>query len=347
MISFTRRNLHATTVKVAAAVSVAALALTGCSSESADTNSAEPASGEAVAGESVTVEDNYGSKTVKQPVENPAVTDNRAFAVLAQWDIKLAAAPLTLVPKSLRDTYNQDTVEVDLGSHKEPDLEGLVAAEPDVVWNGQRFEPHQEDIEALLEDTPVLDFEPREGKDFFDELKRHTEAMGQVFGHEEDAQQLIEDFDAAAARAKEAYDPEKKVMAVNTSGGEIGYIAPGIGRTYGPVFDLLGMTPALEVSNASNDHEGDDISVEAIAESNPDWILIMDRDSAVAKDGEQVTPGTQLVEENAALKNVTALKEGNVYAAPADTYIDESIVTYTQILNDMADSFEKADKAGA
>ena len=136
-------------------------------------------------------------------------------------------------------------------------------------------------------------------------------------------------------------------MAVNTSGGEIGYIAPGIGRTYGPIFDLLGMTPALEVSNASNDHEGDDISVEAIAESNPDWILIMDRDSAVAKEGEQVTPGTQLVKDNAALKNVTALKEGNVYAAPADTYIDESIVTYTQILNDMADAFEKADKAGA
>ena len=133
MISFTRRNLHATTVKVAAAVSVAALALTGCSSESADTNGGESASGEA--GKSVTVEDNYGSKTVEQPVENPAVTDNRAFAVLAQWDIKLAAAPLTLVPKSLRDTYNQDTVEVDLGSHKEPDLESLVAAEPDVVWN--------------------------------------------------------------------------------------------------------------------------------------------------------------------------------------------------------------------
>ena len=217
-----------------------------------------------------------------------------------------------------------------------------MAAEPDVVWNGQRFEQHQEDIEKLLEDVPVVDFEPRDDKDFFEELKRHTEALGQVFGHEEDAEKLIADFDAAAERAKKAYDPEQKVMAVNTSGGEIGYIAPGIGRVYGPVFDLLGLTPALEVDNASDDHEGDDISVEAIAQSNPDWILVMDRDAAISKEGEQVTPGEKLVKDNAALKSVSAVKDGNVYVAPNDTYIDESIITYTEILNALADAFEKA-----
>lgn len=341
MFTLSRRVFSTTTAKVAATVSVAALALTGCSSNSAE-ESPETAGAAAADASTITLEDNFGSKDVTAPVENPAVTDNRAFAVLAQWDIDLAAAPLPLVPKSLRDTYNKDTVDVDLGSHKEPDLESLVAAEPDVVWNGQRFEPHQGDMEKLLEDVSVLDFEPREGEDFFEELKRHTEALGQVFGHEEDAAKLIADFDAAADRAKKAYDPEQKVMAVNTSGGEIGYIAPGIGRTYGPVFDLLGLKPALEVDNASDDHEGDDISVEAIAQSNPDWILIMDRDSAISKEGEQVTPGEKLVKDNAALKNVSAVKDGNVYVAPQDTYIDESIITYTEILNALADAFDKA-----
>lgn len=341
MFTISRRTFGMTTAKIAATVSVAALALTGCSSNSAEETTGAAGSAAADAS-SITLEDNFGEKSVTTPVENPAVTDNRAFAVLAQWDIDLAAAPLPLVPKSLRDTYNKDTVEVDLGSHKEPDLEGLVAAEPDVVWNGQRFESHQEDIEKLLEDVPVLDFEPRDDKDFFEELKRHTEALGQVFGHEEDAEKLIADFDDAAQRAKDAYDPEQKVMAVNTSGGEIGYIAPHVGRTYGPIFDLLGLTPALEVENASDDHEGDDISVEAIAQSNPDWILIMDRDAAVSKEGEQVTPGEKLVKDNAALKNVTAVKDSNVYVAPQDTYVDESIITYTEILNALADAFEKA-----
>ena len=325
-----------------ASVAALSMTLTACSSaEESTSGSSDTSAASSSETTEITLEDNFGEKKIAAPVSAPAVTDNRAFEILADWDVKIAAAPLKLVPSTVRDVYNKDTVAADLGSHREPDLESLVAAEPDVVWNGQRFEQHQEDIEKLVEDVPVLDFEPRDDKDFFEELKRHTEALGQTFGHEEDAAKLIEDFDAAAKRAKEAYDPSKKVMAVNTSGGEIGYIAPKIGRTYGPVFDLIGMTPALEVPEGTDDHEGDDISVEAIAESNPDWILVMDRDAAVSKEGEEHVPGDKLVNENAALKNVTAVKEGNVYVAPADTYVNESIITYTEILNALADAFEK------
>lgn len=325
-----------------ASVAALSMTLTACSSaEESTSGSSDTSAASSSETTEITLEDNFGEKKIAAPVSAPAVTDNRAFEILADWDVKIAAAPLKLVPSTVRDVYNKDTVAADLGSHREPDLESLVAAEPDVVWNGQRFEQHQEDIEKLVEDVPVLDFELRDDKDFFEELKRHTEALGQTFGHEEDAAKLIEDFDAAAKRAKEAYDPSKKVMAVNTSGGEIGYIAPKIGRTYGPVFDLIGMTPALEVPEGTDDHEGDDISVEAIAESNPDWILVMDRDAAVSKEGEEHVPGDKLVNENAALKNVTAVKEGNVYVAPADTYVNESIITYTEILNALADAFEK------
>ena len=43
-------------------------------------------------------------------------------------------------------------------------------------------------------------------------------------------------------RAKKAYDGSSTVMAVDVSGGNIGYVAPGKGRTWGPVFDLLGLS---------------------------------------------------------------------------------------------------------
>ncbi|MDN6100374.1 MULTISPECIES: siderophore ABC transporter substrate-binding protein [Corynebacterium] len=327
-----------------ASVAAAALLLSACSnsegegtSSSASSAAAGDSTATAAAGE-LKIEDNFGEKTVTLPVERAAVTDNRAFEILSDWDVNIVAAPKKIIPASLRDRYAD--VEVDLGNHREPDLEALVATDPDLVWNGQRFEQHQEDIEKLLDGVPVLDFEPRDDKDFSSELKRHATALGEVFEHEADAEALIAEFDAAVERAKKAYDPSKKVMAVNTSGGEIGYIAPGIGRTYGPLFDLIGMTPALEVANSSEDHEGDDISVEAIAESNPDWILVMDRDGAVASEEDGYTPGGDLVKNNAALQNVTAVKEGQVYVAPADTYTNESIITYTEILNAMADAFE-------
>lgn len=312
-----------------------ALGLTACGG-SGDSDS-QSSSGET---DSIEVEDNFGTETVALPPQNVVATDNRTFETLCEWDVELAAAPKPLLPETVECWQGDDVV--DIGNHREPDLEAIAGVEPSLVVNGQRFGDYHDQIAELVPDAAIVEFEPREGEDFFEELKRHTEALGQVFGHEEDAAKLIADFDAAAERAKKAYDPEQKVMAVNTSGGEIGYIAPGIGRTYGPVFDLLGLKPALEVDNASDDHEGDDISVEAIAQSNPDWILIMDRDSAISKEGEQVTPGEKLVKDNAALKNVSAVKDGNVYVAPQDTYIDESIITYTEILNALADAFDKA-----
>src|SRR5690625_7355764 len=42
-----------------------------------------------------------------------------------------------------------------------------------------------------------------------------------------------------------------------------------VGRALGWTFDAFDFVPALEVDGASDDHQGDDISVEAIADSNP------------------------------------------------------------------------------
>ena len=35
--------------------------------------------------------------------------------------------------------YADDESVVDLGNHREPDLEAVVAADPDLIVNGQRF----------------------------------------------------------------------------------------------------------------------------------------------------------------------------------------------------------------
>ncbi|AKE38667.1 ABC-type enterochelin transport system, periplasmic component [Corynebacterium camporealensis] len=326
-----------------AAVAASSLVLASCSQAEESADNAEQTAADSTAAadsQELIIEDNFGEKTVQLPAQRVAVTDNRAFEQLADWDVPVVAAPLNLVPDTLSDKLNEDTVEFNMGNHREPDLEALVAAEPDLVINGQRFAQYQEDIEGLVEDVPVLDFTPREDKDMAEELIRQTEAMGQLFDREEEAQQEIDDFNEALERAKNAYEPGKKVMAVNTSGGEINYIAPGKGRFFGPFFDMLGLEPALEVADGTDDHEGDDISVEAIANSNPDWIFIMDRDGAVANDEEGYVPGQQLVEDSAALQNVTAVKDGNIVAAPADTYTNENIITYTETLNAIADAFE-------
>lgn len=338
--------------KIAAVVTVASLTLTACgdnngsttnngSSQSSQATSADSSNAASSDKKTVTVEDNYGEVTIPVPVERVASTDNRTFQVLEQWNIPLVAAPKKLIPKTVK-AYNGDDV-ADMGSHREPNLENLVAAKPDLIISGQRFTQHYEEMKKLNPGVPIVDFEPRDDKDFFSEMKREVLQLGKVFNKEKDAEQLVSDFDKATERAKKAYqdhgDGKDPVMAVNVSGGDIGYIAPGVGRTFGPVFDLLGLKPALKVDKPSSNHEGDDISVEAIADSNPDWIFVMDRDGAINADKPDYKEASSVIADSEVLKNVSAVKDKHLVYAPKDTYINESIITYTTILNNIADAF--------
>ncbi|WP_018118556.1 siderophore ABC transporter substrate-binding protein [Corynebacterium mastitidis] len=318
---------------LASLVLSAGLVLASCSSPQD-----EPAS--PAGGQTVTVEDNHGTKEIATPVAKVAATDNRSFEILSAWGVDLVAAPKPLIPFTVKD-YVEDASIADLGTHREPDLEALAAARPDVVINGQRFTQHYEDIVALNPQATVVELEPREGEPLADELKRHVLELGAIFGKQDEAEQMVRDFEAAVARATAAYDGSSTVMAVNVTGGEINYIAPGEGRTFGPVFDLLGLKPALEVENASEDHRGDEIGVEAIAQADPDWFFVLDRDGATsARTEEGYVKAQRLVESNAVLSGLPAVKDRHVYYAPQDTYTNESILTYTEILNGIASAFE-------
>jgi iron complex transport system substrate-binding protein len=317
-------------MKALSLVAASVLLVAGCTSQAAG----EPG---AAGSTTIQVEDNNGTQAVAVPPKSVVVTDNRTFQTLAEWDVKPSAAARALMPST--NKFKTDESIVDLGTHNEPKLEAVVAAEPDLIINGQRFTPFHDDFAKLAPEATVLALDPREGQPLDAELKRQVAVLGEVFGKQAEAAKLGADLDAGIARTEAAYDPAQKVMAVNVSGGNIGYIAPGKGRTLGPVFDLVGLTPALQVDGASDDHQGDDISVEAIAASNPDWILVMDRDAAVST-AAGAKPASEILESSEALAGVTAVREGNIVYLPADTYTNEGIQTYTTFFNSFADALE-------
>jgi len=327
----TKRPLIATSVAL-----VAALGFAGCAAETPTT----PATGDAPAATTVTVEDNNGTQTITLPLTSVAAFDNRTFETLSDWGIELSVAAVSLMPSTI--AYKTDASIVDVGTHNSPNLEAIVAAAPALVVNGQRFSQYHDDIAALVPDAVVLELDPREGESLGDELKRQVTVLGEVFGKQAEAAQLVADFDAAVARAVAAYRADETVIAVNTSGGQIGYIAPHVGRALGPVFDLLGLTPALQIAEGTDDHQGDDISVEAIADADPEWILVMDRDAAVSADDPSYQPAADILENSEALARVTAVTKGQIVYMPADTYTNEGIQTYTEFLNAFADALEAA-----
>lgn len=317
-------------VLLAAGAAAAVLAVGACGGQTAGQSE----------GPSIEVEDNNGTQTVPSPPTSVVATDNRTFETLSDWGVELSAAAVSLMPSTI--AYTEDETIIDLGNHREPDLEAVVAAEPDLIVNGQRFSQYHDDFAELVPDAAILELDPREDQPFDAELSRQVTVLGQVFDKQAEADALVAEFEAAIDRARSAYDGQSTVMAVITSGGEIGYSAPGNGRTLGPVFDILDLTPALEVDEASDDHQGDDISVEAIADSNPDWILVMDRDAAISVDDPEYTPAAEVLESSPALTNVTAVQSGQIVYMPADTYTNEGIQTYTEFFTTLADAFESA-----
>ncbi|GAA1946823.1 ABC transporter substrate-binding protein [Brevibacterium antiquum] len=323
-------------LRFTALAGVVALALAGCGQAAADDTGADADSGTII-----DIEDNNGAQSVASPPSSVVATDNRTFETLDTWGIELSAGAVSLMPEGL--SYTQDDSVLDLGSHREPDLEKVVEAKPDLIINGQRFAQFHDDLAKLAPEATVLELDPRDGEDFGSELKRQTTTLGEVFGKQDDAKKIVDDYDASVKRAKAAYDSNDKAMGLITSAGDIGYSAPSVGRTVGPVFDILGLDPALEVDSSSEDHQGDDISVEAIADSKPELVIVLDRDASFAPEerDEGSAPAAEVLEKSEALKDVPAVKDDKIVYFPQDTYLNEGIQTYTEFFNSFADKLEE------
>lgn len=328
------------------------LFLAACSGSSDDAENAEDTANNSAGTEekedestedaTIEITDAHGTVAVPVNPQNVVALDNRTFETLADWGIELAAAPVDLIPED--NPYKNDESIQNIGNHREPNLEIIAAVDPELVIVGQRFASYYEDIKALVPNAVVIDLnidvsEEAEtpGDNLVNGFKDITTSLGQIFDKNEEAEALIAEFDQSIEEAKAAYNGTDRIMSVIVSGGDINFAAPQTGRVWGPLYDIFGWTSALEIDQASADHQGDDISVEAIAETDPDWIFVMDRDAAVSSETDAV-PARDVIDGAPALQNTTAVKEGQIVYAPADTYTNESIQTFTELFNDLAEA---------
>lgn len=319
-------------------LTIFALVLSGCSNSSNGTANSG-------AGKTVQITDAHGTVTVPVNPKNVVSMDSRTFETLASWNIKLAAAPKDVMPTD--SPYVSDKSIQNIGNHREPNLEIIAAVNPELVIIGQRFGGFYEDVKKLVPNAAVIDlnFDVSEaaatpGENLVNGLKNATISLGKIFDKNKEAEQLITAFDDAIKGAKSSYNGKDKIMSVIVSGGNIAFSAPHSGRVWGPLYEIFGWVPALEVKNSTSDHQGDEISVEAIAQSNPDWIFVLDRDAATSSASESV-PAKDVIDKSPALKNTTAVTKGKIVYAPNDTYTNESIETYLELFENLANALSK------
>ncbi len=321
---------------MASLATAAALALSACSSTT------EAADEEPAAATSVTITDNHGEVEVPVNPETVVALDNTSFDTLSEWDIELAAAPKDVMGSAWPE-YTEDETVQNVGNHREPNLEIVVAAQPDLIIGGYRFGDYYDELKEQNPQAVIIEIAPRDGEDQFEELKRQTEILGQIFAHEDEAAALNDELDQAIADAKDAYNGTDTVMALNISDASLNYLAPVVGRSVGPVFPALGLTAALE-AEGDDDHKGNDIGVEAIAQSNPDWIIALDRDAAMRPEPGQDAPAPahDVIANSEAMQNVTAVQKDQIIVLDNNFYLTEGIQAYTTLFAQIRDAFAAA-----
>ena len=302
----------------------------------------------------------------------------------------VVGAPTITLP--YLQSYNDELPIV--GSVKTPDLEAVMACEPDLILMGGRMAEY---MDSLGEIAPVLRLTTVSDEGLVEAIRANAQTVGAIFGETEHVDELLAQYDAQIAALAEFAQGKTCVLGMSTSGSfnllgndgrcslivnEIGFDNIGVdaaaagsdsgrsgghgSRDEGNEEESSGRSGSGEGSEgegsgrsggegsegegsgrSGNDASGsagvtptngNEVSFEAIVALNPDYIFVMDRDSAISATGAQLA---QEIMENELVMKTDAYRNGNlvILENPGIWYLAEGGITSLGI---MLSDLEKA-----
>ena len=303
---------------VAAAAAIALLA--GCSAPSAADDAAV---------ETVTIASNLGEVDVPVQPERIAVLDNTAMETLLAWDITPVAIPEQLVSPDRFAAWVEDDGIADVGTHREPDFEALAESAPDLIIGGYRFAEYQDDLAAIAPTIDIAGSEEHEGG-WVESLRAQTTTLGAIFDREDEAAAIVAELDASVDAAATAAEGKTVFLGI-VNGGKLDNGAERLSRMSGPI----GMTDVF-AGEAGDIHQDSGLAPETIAQADPEWAIVLDRDAAAGAADAQ--PARQVIEANPALAGTGFVQEGRVVYLEDDFYRTEGAQAYTRAFDQIAQS---------
>ena len=302
----------------------ALLLLSGCAT------AAEP---DAATAETIVVNTTNGDVEVPLSPERVVALDNTSFETLRDLGITPVAVPKGLLPDVGYEDWISDESILDIGNHREPNLELVSEAEPDLIIGGYRFTDYQDDLESIGLTIDIA------GNDAYtdgwvESLKAQTLTLGEIFEKPDEAAAIVAELDEAETAAVDASGDESVFLAV-VSGGKIDNGAERIGRILEPL-----ELQDVFAGEAGDVHGDSGLAPETIAAANPEWVIVLDRDAA-AGEGE-VLPAEQVFAAQEAFAGTTfTVKDQVIYLDPF-FYTREGIQAYTETYQQVADAFSAA-----
>lgn len=265
--------------------------------------------------ESVEVEVPYDPQRV-------AILDMAVLDMMDNWDLgdKVVGMPKSSEIDYLLD-YNNNSEIIDLGTLKEVDMEALMASEPDIIFIGGRLSAQYDALSAI---APVVYLSTDYEKGVLQSVKDNSKVVASIFGKEELAKEQTDAFDERIAALKAAVEGKTAIIGLVTSSN---FNTLGDGSRCSLIGNEAGFT---NIANDVDSTHGNESSFELLVEKNPDYIFVLDRDSAINAEGAKLA---QDVMNNELVQQTDAYKNGKIiYLTPTVWYLAEGGITATDTM---------------
>ncbi len=300
--------------KIAVIVLAGAVALAAAGCQSSENTAAES--------ETVTLTHSMGTTEVPYEPQKIAALDLAALDILDGLGLgeKVAGIPKKSSVSYLA-SYIDNSGIVNLGSVKEVDMEALNSMEPDLIIIGGRL---ASEYERLSKIAPTILVEIDHESGYLDSSRKNVENIASLYGKAEEAEQIFADFEARIEALRAAAEGKTSITGLVTSGS---MSTLGNGSRCSLITNEAGFENAAADVNAAH---GDAASFELLLDKDPDYIFVLDRDTAINSEGAKTA---KEVMDNEIVYKTSAYRNGRiVYLTPDVWYLSEGGIRATDTM---------------
>ncbi len=211
-----------------------------------------------------------------------------------------------------KESYYENDEIKNLGTVKEVDLEELVALKPEIIFIGGRLKSQYEDLSKI---APVvfMTVNPQEAP--FNSVKQNILEIAKIFDVEYEANEKLNAYGKRLDEVKKKSNGANALVALVTK-GNISLLGDN-GR--GSIITLDGGFTNLTKEDSST--HGNTVSFESILNLNPEYLFILDRDSAINAEGAQLAK--DVLDNEIIHKTDAYLNDKIIYLNPSVWYLAE------------------------
>lgn len=299
------------------------LAAAGCAKNGDTvTTAAESQNADSTNAETMTVTHSMGTTEVPYEPQRIAALDLAALDILDRLGL---GDKVVGIPKKSSVSYLTAYIDnadiTNLGSVKEVDMEALNSLEPDLIIIGGRLSSEYENL-AKIAPTVGVQVDHEEG--YLASARSNVEMIASLYGKEEEAQEIFAGFEERVQALRAAAEGKTSITGLVTSGS---MSTLGNGSRCSLITNEAGFENAAADVNTTH---GDSASFELLLDKNPDYIFVLDRDTAINADGAKVAKevmDNEIVHKTSAYQN-----DQIVYLTPDVWYLSEGGITATDTM---------------